>query len=64
MPNIWPTIELTAQDLVYNVLAVCHASIDDLKYSRKKNRKALRKLERTMNKEKVSDRRVCKPSDQ
>ena len=37
-------MELTAQDLVYNVLAVCHASIDDLKYSKKKNRKALQTI--------------------
>jgi hypothetical protein len=34
-------MELTAHDLVYKVRAVCHASIDDLKYSKKKNRKAL-----------------------
>jgi hypothetical protein len=44
MPNIWPTIEFTAQDLVYNVLAVCHASIEDAKYSKKKNRNAGEKL--------------------
>lgn len=36
-----PTIELTAHDLVYRVLAVCQASIDELKYSKKKNRKAV-----------------------
>ena len=35
-----PTIEFTAHDLVYNDRAVCQASIEDLKYSKKKNRKA------------------------
>lgn len=37
---MWPTMEFTAHDLVYNVLAVCQASIDDVKYSKKKKRKA------------------------
>lgn len=40
MPKICPTIELTAHDRVYAVLAVCHASIEELKYSKKKKRNA------------------------
>lgn len=40
IPKICPTIELTAHDLVYKVLAVCHCSIDEVKYSKKKKRNA------------------------